>query len=50
MLLMLLFHLGVNQDIVDENHDKLIHVLHEHLIHEIHEIGGAFIVPKDITI
>jgi hypothetical protein len=36
---MLFFHLGVNQNVVDENHDKLIQVLHEHLIHEIHEIG-----------
>jgi hypothetical protein len=38
---MLFFYLGVNQNVIDENHDKLIHVLHEHLSHEIHEIGGG---------
>jgi hypothetical protein len=39
MFLMLFFCLGVNQNVIDENHKKLIQVLHEHLIHEIHEIG-----------
>jgi RNA binding exosome subunit len=39
MFLMLCFRLGVNQNIVDEDHNKLIHVLHKHLIHEVHEIG-----------
>jgi hypothetical protein len=39
MFIMLFFYLGVNQNVINENHDKLIHVLHEHLIHEIHEIG-----------
>jgi hypothetical protein len=39
MFLVLCFRLGVNQNIVDENHNKLIQVFHEHLIHEVHEIG-----------
>jgi hypothetical protein len=39
MFLMLYFCLGVNQNIVDEDHNKLIQVLHKHLIHEVHEIG-----------
>jgi hypothetical protein len=39
MFLMLVFHLGVNQNIVDEDHGKLIQVLLKHLIHEVHEIG-----------
>jgi hypothetical protein len=39
MFLMLSFRLGINQNVVDENHDKLIQVFHEYLIHEIHEIG-----------
>jgi hypothetical protein len=39
MFLRLSFHLGVNQNVVDENHEKLIQVLHEHLIHEIHEVS-----------
>jgi hypothetical protein len=50
MFLMLSFRLGINQNVVDENHDKLIQVFHEYLIHEIHEIGRAFVSSKDITI
>jgi hypothetical protein len=38
---MFFFCLGVNQNVVNENHNKLIQLLHEHLIHEIHEIGGG---------
>jgi hypothetical protein len=36
---MFFFYLGVNKNVIDENHNKLIQVLHEYLIHEIHEIG-----------
>jgi hypothetical protein len=31
--------LGINQNVVDEYHDKLIKILHEHLVHQIHEVG-----------
>jgi hypothetical protein len=41
MFLMLFFCLGVNQNIVNEDHNKVIQVLHQHRIHEIHEIGGG---------
>jgi hypothetical protein len=41
MFLMFIFRVGVNQNVIDGNHDKLIHVLNEHLIHEIHKIGGG---------
>jgi hypothetical protein len=50
MLLMFFFGLGVNQNVVDKYHNKLIQVFHKHLIHEIHEIGWAFVSPKDITV
>jgi hypothetical protein len=46
MFLMFFLCLGVNQDIIDENHNKLIQVLHKHLIHEIHEIGRGIRKPK----
>jgi hypothetical protein len=36
---MLFFCLRVNQNVINENKDKLIQVLHKHLIHEIHEVG-----------
>ena len=41
MLLMLLFRLGIDQDVVNENNDKLIQEIHKNLIHEIHEISGG---------
>ena len=44
MLLMLFFILGVDQDIIDEHHDKLIQVLHKDFVHnailiKINQIG-----------
>jgi hypothetical protein len=36
---MFFFRLGVDQNVVHENHNKLIQVLHKHVIHEVHEIG-----------
>jgi hypothetical protein len=39
MLLMFFFGHGVNQNVVDKYHNKLIQVFHKHLIHEIHKIG-----------
>src|SRR6185437_8234045 len=34
VLLMLLLILGVNQDIINEHHNKLIQILHKHLVHQ----------------
>jgi hypothetical protein len=39
MFLMFSFHLGVNQNVINEDINKPIQVLHKHRIHEIHEIG-----------
>jgi hypothetical protein len=39
MFYMLFLGLGIDQDVVDEHHYKLVEELHEHLIHEIHEVG-----------
>ena len=41
MLFMLLFGLGVDENVVDEHNDKLVQKVHEDLIHEIHEISGG---------
>jgi hypothetical protein len=38
MLLMLFFILGVEQDVVDEDHDKLVQLHHEYGVHQVHEI------------
>jgi hypothetical protein len=35
---MLLFTLGIDQDVVNEYHDKLIQIRHEHRIHQVHEM------------
>jgi hypothetical protein len=39
LLLMLVSGLGINQNVINKYHNKLIQVFHKHLIHEIHEIG-----------
>ena len=33
---MLFLSLGINQDVVNENHDKLIQLRHEYRVHEIY--------------
>ena len=38
VLLVLFCSLGVDEDIVDKDHYKLIQVLHKDLVHEVHEI------------
>jgi hypothetical protein len=39
MLCVLFLGLGVDQDVINEHHHKLVEELHEHLVHEIHEVG-----------
>jgi hypothetical protein len=39
MFCVLFLDLGIDLDVVNEHHYKLIEELHEHLIHEIHEVG-----------
>jgi hypothetical protein len=38
MLLMLFFILGVDQDVINEDHDKLIQLQHEYGVHQVHEM------------
>jgi hypothetical protein len=35
---MLLFALGVDQDVINEDHDKLVQLQHEYGVHQIHEM------------
>jgi hypothetical protein len=37
MFLMITIILGINQNVVDEYHNELIKILHEHFVHQIHE-------------
>ena len=39
--LMVLAILGIDEDVVDKDHDKLIQFFHKYLIHEVHEKGGC---------
>jgi len=43
---MVLFILGINEDVVDENHDELVKLRHEYRIHEIHEIDRSICETK----
>jgi hypothetical protein len=38
MLYVLLFALGVDQDVINEDHDKLVQLWHEHGVHQVHEM------------
>jgi dynactin complex subunit len=38
MLLMLFLILGVDQDVVNEDHDKLVQLRHEYEVHQVHKM------------
>jgi hypothetical protein len=38
MLLMLFFILRVDQDVINEYHDKLVQLRHEYGVHQVHEM------------
>jgi hypothetical protein len=39
MFHMLIFTLGVDQNVIYEHNHKLIQIFHEHFGHQVHEIG-----------
>jgi hypothetical protein len=38
MLRMLLFTLGIDQDVVNKDHDKLVQLRHEYGVHQVHKM------------
>jgi hypothetical protein len=38
MMRMLLFTLGIDQDVVNEDHDKLVQLRHEYGVYQVHEM------------
>jgi hypothetical protein len=46
MFSMVLLVLGINKNVVDENHDKLVKLRHENQIHEIHEVDRGICETK----
>jgi hypothetical protein len=49
MSLMLFSVLGIDENVINENHDKLVQFHHEYEVHQIHEVSGALVNLKDIT-
>jgi hypothetical protein len=41
MLGMIFWIFGVDQDVINEDHNKLVEFLHEDRIHEVHEISWS---------
>jgi hypothetical protein len=39
MALMLFSILGIDQNVINENHDKLVQFHHEYGVHQIHEVS-----------
>jgi hypothetical protein len=46
MLLMFSIILGINHNVVDEYHNKLIKIVHKHLVRQIHEVGWCISQAK----
>jgi hypothetical protein len=43
---MLFFTFGVDQDVVNEDHDKLVQLQHEYRVHQVHEISRSIGEPR----
>jgi hypothetical protein len=41
MLFMLFITLRKDQDVVNEDHDKLVQLFHENRVHQVHEVNGG---------
>jgi hypothetical protein len=41
MLFMLFPTLRKDKDVVNEDHDKLVHLFHENRVHQVHEVSGG---------
>jgi hypothetical protein len=41
MLFMLFLTLRKDQDVINEDHDKLVQLFHENHVHQVHEVSGG---------
>jgi hypothetical protein len=46
MLFMLFLTLRKDQDVINEDHDKLVQLLHENRVHQVHEVSRGIGQPK----
>jgi hypothetical protein len=43
---MLFLVLRVDQDVINEDHDKLIQLYHEYRVHQVHEVSWGISQPE----
>ena len=41
---------GIYQNIIDEYHNKLVHILHKYFVHKVKKYAGALVSPNGITV
>jgi hypothetical protein len=46
ILHMLFFTLGIDQDVINDDHDKLVQLRHEYRVHQVHEMCRSIGEPK----
>jgi hypothetical protein len=46
---MLFFTLKIDQDVINEDHDKLVQLWHEYRVHHIHKMCRSIGDPNDIA-
>jgi hypothetical protein len=48
-VLFMLLTLRKDQDVINEDHNKLVQLFHENRLYQVQEVSGALVNPKDIT-
>jgi hypothetical protein len=43
---MLFVVLRIDQDVINEDHDKLVQLYHEYRVHQVHEVSGGIGQPE----
>jgi hypothetical protein len=38
--------LGIDQDVINEDHDKLVQLYHKYIVHHVHEVTGGVGQPE----
>jgi hypothetical protein len=46
MPFMLFLALKENQEVINEDHNKLVQPCHEYRVHQVHEVGGGIGQPE----
>jgi hypothetical protein len=46
MPIMFFLVLQIDQDVINEDHDKLVQLCHEYIVHQVHEVSGGIGQPE----